>query len=94
MGFLWDCHEIYVGLGDHKDKHCGGGRQEGVANLFILCRQNIGIQNVNLLLHAIVKTQPSTIQPPTQNKEFRQISDCSDRKIKELKKSKNQKKKN
>ena len=85
------------------------GRKERLIFLYYSDR-NIGIKTVNLIQHAIVKTQPSTrlnlrptksqilgstrcleyntIQPPTHNKEFRQISDCSDTKIKE---SKNQK---
>ena len=85
------------------------GRKERLIFLYYSDR-NIGIKTVNLILHAIVKTQPSTrlnlrptksqilgstqfleyntIQPPTHNKEFRQISDCSDTKIKEPNKQK------
>merc|ERR1712212_1298718 len=87
-----------------------GGGQEGEADLFMYYSDRyIAIKTVNLILHAIVKTQPSTrlnlrptksrilgstrfleyntIQPPTNNKEFRQISDV----IALIKKSKNQK---
>merc|ERR1712208_209926 len=83
------------------------GRKERLIFLYYSDR-NIGIKTVNLILHAIVKTQPSTrlnfrptksqilgstrflecntIQPPTHNKEFRQISYV----IALIKKSKNQ----